>query len=443
MEGNEERGQKRRSSDPTKPNIEKGISKKGRRTSVALGGQCGGGGSAEKKKGIQGKYRKFEHDRKKSQRKVHNFSMRKSDPLNLMNISQNHGCNSPKVESPQTGDRALQFNPGNIRPVDVTDPLKLNNLDDTVLAVKVNSHKRKRKRKRRRTYSENDKDMKVESMAQDGAETEASENEVHSPTKSRILHIEVAKEVEKAGKEELMAMNEVKDHALNIGILPKQDLTEADQVGSEGIENAGKSRILKFEKGHELIENVDSKEKDGRTNKSKDRTTKQYKIKFREKDKKFQYGNYNRYYGYRNPNMSEDDRIEYLKKEWFDGKDCLDIGCNVGHLTLYIAQHFNPKLMTGVDIDDSLIRSARRNIQHYVPLSNPQAPKQSDFPISFPICHGPLAAPIMPEADGKSFGFPYNISFKTVCLSVNLIFSFLMPYNKPILNLQYTAQMWS
>jgi len=413
MEGNEDKGQKRRSSDPTTPNIEKGISKKGRRISVALGGQCGGGGSAERRKGIHGKYRKCEHDRKKSQRKIQNFSMRISDPLNLMNISQKHGCNSPKVDSPQTGDRALQFNPGNIRPVDVTDPLKLNNLDDTVLAVKVNSHKRKRKRKRRRTYSENDKDIKVESMAQDGADTEASENEAHSPTKSRIVHVEVDKEVEKGGKEESIIMNEMQEHALSVSILPEQGTAKTDQASSEDIENAGKGRILNCEKDDEPAANVESKEKDSKTDENKDKTSKQYNIKFREKDKKFQYGNYNRYYGYRNPNMSEDDRIEYLKKEWFDGKDCLDIGCNVGHLTLYIGRHFNPRLMTGIDIDDSLIRSARRNIQHYVSLSNPQAPKQSDFPISFPICHGPLAAPIMPEADGKSFGFPYNISFKT------------------------------
>ena len=45
--------------------------------------------------------------------------------------------------------------------------------------------------------------------------------------------------------------------------------------------------------------------------------------------KKFEYGNYNRYYGYRNPGSQlfpgtlEDPRLFYFKPEWFFGKDVL------------------------------------------------------------------------------------------------------------------------
>jgi len=53
--------------------------------------------------------------------------------------------------------------------------------------------------------------------------------------------------------------------------------------------------------------------------------------KFREKDKEFQYGNYKRYYGYRTMPLGEDPRLWILKKEWIQGKDVLDIGCNIGH----------------------------------------------------------------------------------------------------------------
>ena len=54
----------------------------------------------------------------------------------------------------------------------------------------------------------------------------------------------------------------------------------------------------------------------------------------------FEYGNYNRYYGYRNVDSAEDHRLKFLNPEWFRGKDVLDIGCNVGHMTLAVARAF-------------------------------------------------------------------------------------------------------
>lgn len=84
------------------------------------------------------------------------------------------------------------------------------------------------------------------------------------------------------------------------------------------------------------------------------------------KDGKFQFGNYNRYYGYRNEPMSPDVRLECFRKEWFADKDVLDIGCNVGHVTLTIARDFDPHQIVGIDIDKNLIKSAIKNIRHYV-----------------------------------------------------------------------------
>ncbi|KAM7397912.1 hypothetical protein PAMA_005990 [Pampus argenteus] len=82
--------------------------------------------------------------------------------------------------------------------------------------------------------------------------------------------------------------------------------------------------------------------------------------------KKFQYGNYNKYYGYRNPGASEDPRIRVLRPEWFEGKDILDLGCNSGHLTLYIAKMLRPARILGLDIDSDLVHAARKNIRHYL-----------------------------------------------------------------------------
>ena len=54
---------------------------------------------------------------------------------------------------------------------------------------------------------------------------------------------------------------------------------------------------------------------------------------FNPKGGQYCYGNYDKYYGYRNSGAFEDDpRLGLLKKEWFEGRDCLDIGCNTGQV---------------------------------------------------------------------------------------------------------------
>ncbi|CAN1132811.1 Probable RNA methyltransferase At5g51130 [Linum perenne] len=51
----------------------------------------------------------------------------------------------------------------------------------------------------------------------------------------------------------------------------------------------------------------------------------------------FPFGNYRNYYGYRiGEGLDEDPRLKVFKTEWFQGKDCLDIGCNSGIITIHI-----------------------------------------------------------------------------------------------------------
>ncbi|KAG7484029.1 hypothetical protein MATL_G00044900 [Megalops atlanticus] len=90
-----------------------------------------------------------------------------------------------------------------------------------------------------------------------------------------------------------------------------------------------------------------------------------------QQQRKFQYGNYNKYYGYRNPGRSEDPRLRVMRPEWFRGKDVLDLGCNTGHLTLSIARNWRPARIVGLDIDGGLVHAARQNVRHY--LSDLQA----------------------------------------------------------------------
>lgn len=108
----------------------------------------------------------------------------------------------------------------------------------------------------------------------------------------------------------------------------------------------------------------------GKNAKIEDEKQSQNPVKQNNKKRKeiFPYGNYKNYYGYRviffsNPyifciiefpnilifsyllcflmyqighDVDEDPRLKVFRKEWFEGKDCLDIGCNNGMITIQI-----------------------------------------------------------------------------------------------------------
>ncbi|OQR72951.1 7SK snRNA methylphosphate capping enzyme-like [Tropilaelaps mercedesae] len=117
-------------------------------------------------------------------------------------------------------------------------------------------------------------------------------------------------------------------------------------------------------------------------------------------NQRFRYGNYNRYYGYRN-GADGDSRLPLLKRKWFENKVCLDIGCNVGHVTLSVARDHAPRQIIGMDIDPALIRIARKNVRHYVHEENVQG---RWFPDSCAITFGPIA---MAPVGGAEAG-PYS-----------------------------------
>ncbi|KAG8231080.1 hypothetical protein J437_LFUL011048 [Ladona fulva] len=133
----------------------------------------------------------------------------------------------------------------------------------------------------------------------------------------------------------------------------------------------------------------------------------QIKKNFNKKNVNYQYGNYNRYYGYRNPNHENDARLQFLRQDLFEGKDVLDIGCNVGHVTLMVARDLGARSVVGLDIDKKLIEAAWNNVRHYTnnvgPRNKPHGssrhllPTQSKeeeerFPVSMPILYGPINA---------------------------------------------------
>lgn len=139
-----------------------------------------------------------------------------------------------------------------------------------------------------------------------------------------------------------------------------------------------------------------------------------------------------RYYGYRNPHNETDHRLRVFSHHsyLFESKDILDIGCNIGHVTLSVARDFGAKSILGIDIDPKLISIARKNVKHYVKkeeLSPPKAAGGEDkgraqartkssefFPISMPILYGGIAVPGFHDTHAKAKGFPNNVTFKQV-----------------------------
>ncbi|XP_034653258.1 probable RNA methyltransferase bin3 [Drosophila subobscura] len=90
--------------------------------------------------------------------------------------------------------------------------------------------------------------------------------------------------------------------------------------------------------------------------------------KFRADGVKYRYGNFDRYVDFRQLNEFRDVRLQVFQRhvELFQNKDILDIGCNVGHMTITVARHLAPKTILGIDIDRELVGRARRNLSIFV-----------------------------------------------------------------------------
>lgn len=100
--------------------------------------------------------------------------------------------------------------------------------------------------------------------------------------------------------------------------------------------------------------------------------------KFPADGKKYHYGNYDRYAGLRHLNEFMDIRLQVFLQypELFKNKDILDIGCNVGHMTISVARKLAPKSILGIDIDKELIARARRNLAMYVRIPQDMLKKE-------------------------------------------------------------------
>ncbi|XP_033103891.1 probable RNA methyltransferase Y17G7B.18 [Anneissia japonica] len=319
------------------------------------------------------------------------------DPLNLNSLT-----NEIDEKTPATSPLPhLNKDPDPvIIPRDITDPLKLNSVssedDEPQLTTTIFSRKLSSAKKRKRVSR---------------GEKKEDESELCDRTKRRMLELNL-------------------DTAVKINIVPDRNLDKiVSPVLPETVKGRKRKRVEPTNKLSKalLIESDHVKERTVtgtdikrrkispekskyRRQSSKDNQSKQAP-KFKSQNKKFQYGNYTRYYGYRNPE-DEDVRLGLFRKEWFEGKVCLDIGCNTGHVTLYVAKNFAPVKITGIDIDGNLIGMARKNIKHCLLIERDAKTKEGgQFPTAMATSFGHVKD-LPKESVGVASSFPANVMFR-------------------------------
>ncbi|XP_064948052.1 probable RNA methyltransferase At5g51130 isoform X1 [Musa acuminata AAA Group] len=116
----------------------------------------------------------------------------------------------------------------------------------------------------------------------------------------------------------------------------------------------------------------------------------------------FVYGNYKSYYSYRiDRNVKEDPRLALFKREWFEGKDCLDIGCNEGLITISIAKKFFCQSILGIDIDAGLVETAYWNLRKSARMKRGNCTSMEASRIQDSECVNPLNTNADPASNGK------------------------------------------
>ena len=353
-----------------------------------------------------------------------------SDPLNLNSLIDR----DPSEVTPQCSPCAKDSSPRVFVQAtckDVTDPLNLKcdvyqDLKSIVVAAPVKK-KRKRKRNDSNCYEE---DRENEGKGEDGKKKGMKDILSPKVKKKKQVRHKGKDEKDEKGKENQSRKNEEELHkTAEATPVEKEKEAEVIKEVEQKIEKTNKKEVKEEEK-------LDENElKDTTATKSTKECPKpQTFTKFpskrassKQKSKQtFLYGNYNRYYGYRNPNSLEDSRVKFFQPEWFKDKDVLDIGCNIGNVTLQVAREFGPRRVLGIDIDSVLIRAANKYLRCCIQEQvSTKSSMSADFPMSFVLCRGPISSSGCPtQEDGN---FPYNVEFKEVSF-----WSTLFYYSTPL-----------
>lgn len=254
---------------------------------------------------------------------------------------------------------------------------------------------------------------------------------------------------------EILDKNAPKDSTRISPLVPQANVRKPSSSGDDTkiVAAAGATDVALSKEKEEVVQEGGDPFDEAGTSTAKDPPEKKPETVALQKTARCQYGNYNRYFGFESLNKNMDVRLKIFQRNvhLFKNKDVLDIGCNVGLMTLAIAKLLSPKSITGVDIDRKLINIARNKLKKYVAvpesllatdLSMDQTMKRHRtpcFPMSFPICYGNLSAsfrqiqkkvqtpqtlvstPQTPQNEAQNPRIPENVSFEEVSLSFIMI----------------------
>ena len=371
-----------------------------------------------------------------------------NDPLNLNSLSDENINRALNENTPKSSPLAVPYHRQHVQviiPPNITDPLNLNSGEDIdINLISPKGFNRKKRKYKHKKKGQNERSDVSETAAGEQPSVLAQD----AKDFSKPMHIDILPETEPvpsllptststpvAGDAESQTATQgsacypkkVLDHIVSpvVPQLTSPKCRWRKRTSSEGkVEGSGICRALLRDEGDKPIKNEKtsphkpkfrrqcshSSTQSVQSGNSQTNTPVVSKTK---KPKTFIYGNYNRYYGYRNPGGLENDiRLKCIRREWVVGSDVLDIGCNVGHVTLAIARDLAPRRIVGIDIDPSLISAAKNNVRHYL---SSKVTNTKKFPSSMMSCYGPIAAPPVSETVvGDVPAFPNNVAFVTV-----------------------------
>lgn len=313
-----------------------------------------------------------------------------NDPLNLNSLVDSHAINqvTPKTSPVPIPKHRTQVEV--LIPPNINDPLNLNGgEEDAELELNLISPKTKKRNKRRKKRKSSSMEVVDGSEAKDkcvDSEKDVQDPSTQEPTaESSGLHLDLQVSIPVTSQQ--LRQKKLDDKIVS-PVIPQPGMRKHRPSGhSKGASREGDRDVNNQQCLSSYLPPI--------------------KPLFKKRNEQFRYGNYDRYYGYRNPELGADYRLDCFKPEWFKEKDVLDIGCNIGHVTLSIARDFAPKKVIGVDIDDKLVRVARKNVVHYLKA---ESIDQNKFPISLAICYGPITTAAVLRGD-ETPKFPNNVCF--------------------------------
>ena len=319
-----------------------------------------------------------------------------TDPLNLNSLCDDEVNKSMNETTPISSPVPIPTHRMEVRvlvPVNSADPLNLNAEDNdssaeiTEPSLPRSVFRKRRKRNRRRRRKRNSVLDEQHQSAEQVDLEKSLEIEVGSKEEMQL-----DKPADDTGVDSSTRYKRVIDHIVSPVIPQKTSKWKRRRTASESRAETATEALKETQDGIK-VEKTLTRHK--RRHLSVHMGGPHVPLHFRANDKKFSHGNYS-------GNMTllgkyVDPRLAYFSKEMFSGKDVLDVGCGVGHMSLSIARDFGARRVVGLDIDQKVVETALKNKQHFASAMLSDVER---FPVAIRRRLGPLVAPqLLPSSD--------------------------------------------